>query len=53
MMFPKKLRLEVIALLCLKAAALTAIYFLFMAPHTGPEPGADATRAHLLTTQSP
>jgi hypothetical protein len=52
-MFPKALRLEVIALLCLKAAALTAIYFLFIAPHTEPEPGGDATRAHLLATRSP
>ena len=52
-MFPKKLRLEVIALLCLKAAALTAIYFLFIAPHTGPEPDGAATRAHLLATKSP
>lgn len=51
-MFPKSLRLEVIGLLCLKALALTAIYFLFIAPHAGPEPGGDATRAHLLSSQS-
>jgi hypothetical protein len=43
-MFPKAVRLEVIALLCLKALALTAIYFLFIAPHTGPEPGGDNFR---------
>ena len=51
-MFPKALRLEVIGLLCLKAVALVAIYYLFMAPHTGPEPGGDATRAHLLSIPS-
>jgi hypothetical protein len=51
-MFPKSLRLEVIGLLCLKALALTAIYFLFIAPHTGPEPDGLATRAHLLSNQS-
>jgi hypothetical protein len=52
-MFPKALRLEVIGLLCLKALALTAIYFLFIAPHAGPEPGPAATRAHLLSNNSP
>jgi hypothetical protein len=52
-MFPRMLRLEVIALLCLKALALAAIYFLFIAPHTGPEPGPAATRAHLLSNRSP
>ena len=51
-MFPKTLRLEVIVLLCLKAAALTAIFCLFIAPHAAPEPDGNATRAHLLSTPS-
>ena len=52
-MFPKVLRLEVIALLCVKALALTAIYYLFIAPHSEPEPSGDAVRTHLLSTQRP
>ena len=36
--FPKLLRLEVIALLCLKAAVLIFIYFAFFAPVEKPEP---------------
>ncbi len=46
-MFPKAIRRDVIVLLCLKAAALTLIYFLFIAPATRPEPKADAVAAHL------
>jgi hypothetical protein len=48
-MFPKSLRLEVIGLLCLKALGLIAIYYLFIAPHTGPEPDGAATRAHIIS----
>jgi hypothetical protein len=48
-MFPKHLRLEVIALLCLKAAALTVIYFSFFAPATKPEPDGRAVLAHLYS----
>lgn len=51
-MFPRALRLEVIGLLCLKALALTAIYYHFIAPHAGPEPGGEATRSHLLSIPS-
>ncbi len=48
-MFPKSLRLEVIVLLCLKAAVLTLIYYLFIAPAAGPEPDGRALRMHLLS----
>jgi hypothetical protein len=48
-MFPKVLRLEVIALLCVKAAALVAIYYLFMAPHTVPQPNGETMRRHILS----
>jgi len=48
-MFSVKLRREVIVLLCLKALALIAIYQLFFAPLTRPEPDGRATRAHILT----
>ncbi|HEY7977315.1 MAG TPA: hypothetical protein VID67_03905 [Rhizomicrobium sp.] len=47
-MFPKVVRRDVIVLLCLKAAALTLIYFLFIAPATKPEPQASAMAAHLI-----
>lgn len=47
-MFPLKLRREIIALLCLKALALIAIYQLFFAPLTKPEPDGRAMRAHFL-----
>jgi hypothetical protein len=50
-MFPKSLRKDVIALLCLKAAALTVLYFLFFTPHAAPEPGGDAVRVHLTAAQ--
>lgn len=47
-MFPKALRVEVIGLLCLKALALVAIYYLFIAPHGGPEPDGAAMTNHLI-----
>jgi len=51
-MFPRVLRLEIIALLAAKAALLAALYFLFFAPH-GPEPDPAALRAHLLQSGQP
>ena len=47
-MFPKTVRRDVIVLLCLKAAALTVIYFLFIKPAMMPEPDARATAVHLI-----
>lgn len=47
-MFPKTVRRDVIVLLCLKAAALTLIYFLFIKPAMMPEPDARATAVHLI-----
>lgn len=47
-MFPKAIRRDVIVLLCLKAAALTLIYFLFIAPAMKPEPQPGAVAAHLI-----
>jgi hypothetical protein len=52
-MFPKVLRIEIIALLAVKAAALTIIYFLFFAPNTAPEPDAASLRAHLIKPDKP
>jgi hypothetical protein len=52
-MFPKRLRGEIIVLLCAKLAALTAIYFLFVAPATRPEPDGAAMRSHLLHARTP
>jgi hypothetical protein len=47
-MFPKSVRRDVIVLLCVKALALTLIYFLFVRPVTAPEPRASAMAAHLI-----
>jgi hypothetical protein len=47
-MFPKPIRRDVIVLLCLKAAALTLIYFLFVGPATHPEPNKSAMATQLL-----
>lgn len=47
-MFPKVVRRDVILLLCAKAAALTLIYFLFVAPMMKPEPQPSAMAAHLV-----
>ena len=52
-MFPKVVRVEVIALLAAKAIALTVLYFLFIAPHTPPEPDAASLRAHLINPDKP
>lgn len=52
-MFPKRLRAEIIFLLCAKAAALTAIYFLFIAPMIRPEPDATRMRIHLFDAHTP
>jgi hypothetical protein len=49
-MFSRGLRREIIALLCIKALALVAIYQLFFAPSVRPEPDGRAMRAHLLET---
>jgi hypothetical protein len=46
--FPKYLRLEVIALLCLKAAFLIVIYYAFFAPVEKPEPNGQTVLTHLL-----
>ena len=51
-MFPQALRRDIIALLCIKAAALVAIYQIFFAPVTKPEPDGHAMRTHLLTTDA-
>src|SRR5215469_16618300 len=50
LMFPSALRREILALLCIKALALVAIYQLFFAPITRTEPDGHAMRTHLLTT---
>ena len=47
-MFPRTIRRDIIALLCIKAAALSLIYFLFVAPVAHPEPNGGAMRAHLI-----
>jgi len=52
-MFPRVLRVEIVALLAVKAAALTVIYFLFIAPNSAPEPDANGLRAHLLQSNKP
>jgi hypothetical protein len=52
-LFPKRLRGEIIILLCAKVAALTAIYFLFIAPAIRPEPDGAAMRTHLLGGHTP
>jgi hypothetical protein len=48
-MFSGRLRREIVALLCLKAGALLAIYQFFFAPLTHPEPDGRSMRAHLLS----
>lgn len=48
-MFPKLLRLEVIALLCLKAVVLLVIYYAFFAPVEKPEPNGQNVLTHLLS----
>ena len=47
-MFPKTVRRDVIVLFCIKAAALTLIYYFFVAPVSRPEPNGVATAAHLI-----
>ncbi|HEY2034596.1 MAG TPA: hypothetical protein VGH02_13000 [Rhizomicrobium sp.] len=47
-MFPKGVRRDVILLLCIKAAALTLIYFLFIKPAIVPEPQPSQVAAHLI-----
>jgi len=47
-MFPRTIRRDIILLLCLKAAALTLIYFMFVAPVIHPEPDGRAMQAHLM-----
>ena len=49
-MFPSALRSEIIALLCIKAVALVAIYQIFFAPVARPEPDGRAMRTHLVIT---
>jgi len=46
--FPKILRREVICLICIKALALTLIYYAFVAPAARPEPDGRAVAAYLL-----
>ncbi|HTT83098.1 MAG TPA: hypothetical protein VMF67_06435 [Rhizomicrobium sp.] len=52
-MFPRRLRGEIIILLCAKLVALTAIYFLLIAPAIRPEPDGAAMRAHLVDGHTP
>lgn len=47
-MFPRFVRRDVIILLCIKAAALTLIYFLLVKPALVPEPKPAAMAAHLI-----
>jgi hypothetical protein len=47
-MFPRSTRREVIVLICIKALALTLIYYAFVAPGARPEPDNRAVTAHLL-----
>jgi hypothetical protein len=47
-MFPKLLRLEIIALLCLKALVLMVLYCAFFAPVERPEPSVQTVLTHLL-----
>ena len=47
-MFPKVVRRDVIVLLLCKAAALTLIYVLFVAPVTHPESNGRAMASHLM-----
>lgn len=47
-MFPRTVRRDVIVLLCIKAAALTLIYFLFIKPAMVPEPRPSTMAAHLI-----
>jgi hypothetical protein len=47
-MFPKSTRREVIFLICIKAIALTLIYYVFAAPGARPEPDSVAVTAHIL-----
>jgi hypothetical protein len=47
-MFPRSMRRDIILLLCIKAAALTVVYYVFIAPATRPEPDGRAMAAYLL-----
>lgn len=47
-MFPQSLRRDIILLICIKAAALTLIYYAFVVPATRPEPDGPAMAAYLL-----
>jgi hypothetical protein len=46
--FSKSLRRKVLVLICVKALALTLIYYATFAPFTQPEPDGRATAAYLL-----
>ena len=47
-MFPKLLRRDIILLICIKALALSFIYYEFVAPVSPPQPDGAAMAAHLL-----
>jgi hypothetical protein len=47
-MFPQSARREIILLICIKAIALTLIYYVFVAPGARPEPDSAAVNAHIL-----
>jgi hypothetical protein len=47
-MFPKPLRRDIVVLLCVKAVALTLIYFAFFSSGSRLEPNDHAMAAHLL-----
>jgi hypothetical protein len=46
--FPKSLRRDIVLLLCVKAAALTLIYYAVIAPAIRPEPDGRTMAAYLL-----
>jgi hypothetical protein len=46
--FPKSVRRDIVLLICIKAAALTLIYYAFVAPVARPEPDGRAMAAYLL-----
>ena len=47
-MFPTALRREIVALLLVKAALLTALYFLFFSPAHRIDPAPRAIQSHLF-----
>ena len=52
-MFPTNLRLEIVALLTIKAALLAALYFLFFSPTHRVEPTEQMRQSHILNDPTP